>query len=153
MSSAEAWMEARRGSNYNEQPAPLVRSRGFMGGDVEHLIFYERGVGTTALDQMRGGIFGAGLAANIRRAHRILSFYYEPGDEVFVFGFSRGAYTARSLVGFIGAVAYSKATTVRKNWNARRGNFTEPRQMTVFRVFGQALRRMFTNGRISVSTA
>jgi Uncharacterized alpha/beta hydrolase domain (DUF2235) len=39
-----------------------------------------------------GGIFGAGLGENIRRAYRILSFHYEPGDEVFVFGFSRGAY-------------------------------------------------------------
>ncbi len=98
-----------KGSNYSEDPAPLVKSRGFMGSDVEHLIFYERGVGTTALDQMRGGIFGAGLAANIRRAYRILSFYYEPGDEVFIFGFSRGAYTARSLVGFIGAVGLLKS--------------------------------------------
>jgi hypothetical protein len=91
-----------------EEPAPLVRARSFAGGEVEHLVFYERGVGTSALDRMRGGVFGAGLAANIRRAYRILSFHYEPGDEVFVFGFSRGAYTARSLVGFIGAVGLLK---------------------------------------------
>src|SRR5262249_36169566 len=97
-----------RGSNYNSEGATLVRARGFMGDNVEHLVFYERGVGTGALEQMRGGIFGAGLGENIRRAYRILAFHYEHGDEVFVFGFSRGAYTARSLVGFIGAIGLLK---------------------------------------------
>jgi T6SS, Phospholipase effector Tle1-like, catalytic domain len=97
-----------RDSNLREGTAALVRARRFKGGEVENLVFYERGVGTGALDRMRGGVLGAGLSANIRRAYRILSFYYEPGDEVFVFGFSRGAYTARSLVGFIGAVGLLK---------------------------------------------
>jgi uncharacterized protein (DUF2235 family) len=69
------------GSILEKEPAPLVRARGFEGGDVEHLVFYERGVGTRALDRLRGGVFGAGLAANIRRAYRTLSFHYEPGDE------------------------------------------------------------------------
>jgi uncharacterized protein (DUF2235 family) len=87
-----------------------------MGDNVEHLVFYERGVGTGALDQMRGGIFGAGLGENIRRAYRVLSFHYEPGDEVFVFGFSRGAYTARSLVGFIGAVGLLKCHDCTEEW-------------------------------------
>lgn len=91
-----------------QETLPLVKARGFMGDNVEHLVFYERGVGTGAWDQLRGGVFGMGLAANIRRAYRTLSFHYEPGDEVFVFGFSRGAYTARSLVGFIGAVGLLK---------------------------------------------
>jgi type VI secretion system (T6SS) phospholipase Tle1-like effector len=96
-------------TNADQAPGALVRARGFKGNNIEHLVFYERGVGTAALDRMRGGVFGMGLAANIRRAYRILSFHYEPGDEVFVFGFSRGAYTARSLVGFIGAVGLLKS--------------------------------------------
>jgi hypothetical protein len=104
------------GSNYNKEGAPLVRARGFMGDNVEHLVFYERGIGTGALDQMRGGIFGAGLGENIRRAYRVLSFHYEPGDEVFVFGFSRGAYTARSLVAFIGAVGLLKCHDCTEEW-------------------------------------
>lgn len=97
-----------RDPSSDKAPAALVRARGFKGDNLEHLVFYERGVGTGALDRMRGGVFGIGLAANIRRGYRILSFHYEPGDEVFVFGFSRGAYTARSLVGFIGAVGLLK---------------------------------------------
>nr|WP_276555667.1 DUF2235 domain-containing protein [Bradyrhizobium elkanii] len=69
-----------------------------------NIIFYERGVGTGAfLDRYFGGAFGQGLSTNIRRAYKFLSFHYEPGDEVFIFGFSRGAYTARSLVGYLHA--------------------------------------------------
>ncbi|HET7384917.1 MAG TPA: DUF2235 domain-containing protein, partial [Pseudolabrys sp.] len=67
-------------------------------------MFYERGVGTgPLLDRIKGGSFGDGLAGNIRRAYKFLSYYYEKGDQVFIFGFSRGAYTARSLVGYIAA--------------------------------------------------
>ena len=73
------------------------------GGDVEHIVFYERGVGTGALDRLGGGILGRGLARNVRRAYKFLSYYYAPGDQIFIFGFSRGAFTARSLVGFVAA--------------------------------------------------
>ena len=62
-------------------------------------------------DRFRGGTFGDGLERNVRRAYRFLSFYYTRGDEVFVFGFSRGAYTARSLVGYIAA-----AGLLRRQW-------------------------------------
>lgn len=80
----------------------------------EHLIFYERGVGTGGfLDLYFGGAFGTGLSRNIRRAYRFLSEKYADGDEVFIFGFSRGSYTARSLAGYIAAVGliYSKFCT------------------------------------------
>ena len=60
-------------------------------------------MGTGAFDRFRGGAFGEGLTHNIRHAYKFLSFWYEPGDEIFIYGFSRGAYTARSLVGYLGA--------------------------------------------------
>jgi hypothetical protein len=70
----------------------------------ENVVLYERGVGTGAfLNRFFGGAFGEGLTNNIRGAYRFLSFHYNPGDQIFVFGFSRGAYTARSLVGYIHA--------------------------------------------------
>jgi uncharacterized protein (DUF2235 family) len=88
--------------------AKLVSGRTYQG-QTEHLVFYERGVGTgPLLDRIKGGSFGDGLSGNIRRAYKFLSFYYEPGDQVFVFGFSRGAYTARSLVGYIGSAGLLK---------------------------------------------
>jgi Uncharacterized alpha/beta hydrolase domain (DUF2235) len=77
--------------------------RGFSESGKEHFIFYQRGVGTSAFDRFRGGAFGDGLTRNIRGAYRFLSFWYDPGDEIFVYGFSRGAYTARSLVGYLAA--------------------------------------------------
>jgi T6SS, Phospholipase effector Tle1-like, catalytic domain len=85
----------------------LVTGRTFQ--DIEHYVFYERGVGTgPLLDRIKGGSFGDGLAGNIRRAYKFLSFSYQPGDHIFIFGFSRGAYTARSLVGYIAAAGLLK---------------------------------------------
>lgn len=63
--------------------------------------WYDKGVGTRWYDRIRGGVFGFGLDENIKQGYEFLVNSYEPGDEIFVFGFSRGAYTARSLVGLI----------------------------------------------------
>ena len=69
------------------------------------LVFYDKGVGTGGpLNRMVGGLFGKGLRENIRDAYRALVNNYEPGDEIYLFGFSRGAFTARSLAGMIGEV-------------------------------------------------
>ncbi|MBS4005888.1 MAG: DUF2235 domain-containing protein [Afipia sp.] len=77
--------------------------------NVRNIVFYERGVGTGAfLNRFFGGALGQGLSQNIRRAYKFLSFHYEPGDQVFVFGFSRGAFTARSLVGYVHAAGLLK---------------------------------------------
>lgn len=93
--------------DYKKLPARF-RKKGISGlvfDGFEYIVFYDRGVGTGALlDPIRGGMFGAGLDAKIREAYRFLSTWYRPGDEIFVFGFSRGAYTARSLCGYLGAV-------------------------------------------------
>ena len=66
------------------------------------VVFYDQGVGTgNWVDRWIGGITGKGLSKNIQDAYRFLMHNYEDGDEVFLFGFSRGAYTARSTAGFI----------------------------------------------------
>lgn len=69
---------------------------------VEQVAFYEEGVGTGRWERMRGGMFGFGLSANVRKCHAFLTDHYEPGDDLYLFGFSRGAFTARSLGGLIG---------------------------------------------------
>jgi len=76
---------------------------------VAQVPVYVPGVGTgegvTKLsrrtDRLVGGLFGWGLLENIAEAYRHLVFVYEPGDEIYVLGFSRGAYTARSLTGLV----------------------------------------------------
>ena len=66
------------------------------------IVFYDRGVGTgNLLDRITGGAFGQGLDKNIEDAYWFLMNNFSDGDEVFLFGFSRGAYTVRSTAGFI----------------------------------------------------
>lgn len=68
---------------------------------VPQLSHYDPGVGTRWYDRLTGGAFGQGLDVNIRQAYQWLMEQYDDGDEVYIFGFSRGAYTARSLAGMI----------------------------------------------------
>jgi uncharacterized protein (DUF2235 family) len=65
------------------------------------MVYYDEGVGTGLLDNVTGGALGIGLSENVREAYDWLVERYRDGDEVYIFGFSRGAYTARSLVGLI----------------------------------------------------
>lgn len=69
--------------------------------DFEHLRYYDTGVGTRRFNRVRGGTFGRGVSENISQAYEFLSHVWQPGDEIYVFGYSRGAYTARSLVGLL----------------------------------------------------
>ncbi len=77
--------------------------------NISQYVFYQEGVGTgrgwnvfaRVMDKFFGGILGLGLDVNLAEAYRHLVYWYEPGDEVFIFGFSRGAYTARSLGGLV----------------------------------------------------
>jgi hypothetical protein len=64
------------------------------------VVFYDWGLGTTnIIDKIKGGVTGAGIDKNIRDAYRFLVHNYAPGDEIHLFGFSRGAYTVRSVAG------------------------------------------------------
>jgi type VI secretion system (T6SS) phospholipase Tle1-like effector len=69
--------------------------------NVEQRVYYQHGVGVSRWEHIRGGAFGFGLSRNVREAYRFIVENYEPGDELFFFGFSRGAFTARSTVGLI----------------------------------------------------
>ncbi|HEY1448723.1 MAG TPA: DUF2235 domain-containing protein [Caulobacteraceae bacterium] len=87
--------------------AKLARAVTPAGASGEsQLVYYDDGVGVSAgvLDaatHLIGGALGKGLDYKIVRAYEFLCLNYEPGDRIFIFGFSRGAYTARSLGGLI----------------------------------------------------
>lgn len=70
-------------------------------GAVAQLSYYDAGVGTGRFQWLRGGALGFGLGANVVEAYRWLVDNYADGDEIYIFGFSRGAYTARSLAGLV----------------------------------------------------
>lgn len=93
------------------------------------VIYYDEGVGSggavaSRIDRWLGGAFGAGLMHKVEQAYRFLVFNYEPGDEIYIFGFSRGAFTARSLAGLIrncGIVEQPQARRLREALDLYRG--------------------------------
>lgn len=62
---------------------------------------YFRGVGTDRGEKVTGGAFGWGLFDQIKDGYRFLREQFQPGDQIYIFGFSRGAYSARSLAGMV----------------------------------------------------
>jgi uncharacterized protein (DUF2235 family) len=68
------------------------------------VVYYDGGVGTGNLSKTEGirqGGTGAGLAENIIEAYNFIVLNWQSGDEIFCFGFSRGAYTARAVAGLV----------------------------------------------------
>lgn len=70
-------------------------------GNTRQRFFYDPGVGTSILTRFCGGAFGLGLSKNLQQGYDWLAKRYAKDDEIWLFGFSRGAYTARSLAGMI----------------------------------------------------
>jgi len=70
------------------------------GNGVQQVVFYDWGVGSYYA-RIRGGVAGLGLKKNVQDCYRFIVQNYDEGDELFLFGFSRGAYTVRALAGFL----------------------------------------------------
>jgi uncharacterized protein (DUF2235 family) len=70
------------------------------GDEFAQQVFYDWGIGSY-YDKVIGGATGKGINKNIMDDYRYIVQNYRPGDELFLFGFSRGAYTVRSLCGLI----------------------------------------------------
>ncbi len=68
---------------------------------VQQVCHYVQGVGTKPWERLLGGVFGLGLSDNVKEAYHFLVDNFEPGDELFLVGFSRGAYTVRSAAGLV----------------------------------------------------
>lgn len=85
--------------------AQTVRMAGTdeFGRTIGQRVYYVSGPGARGFtsDRVLGGAFGLGLEANLWSAYWQVAINWEPGDEIYIFGFSRGAYTARSLSGMI----------------------------------------------------
>jgi uncharacterized protein (DUF2235 family) len=105
------------------------------GEKIPQIVFYSQGVGSNTdalgkdgfvdgfneyLNKMLGGIFGEGLEDQIVDTYLRLAFNYEAGDEIYVFGFSRGAFCARSFAGLIGSAGIVSRMHAEKAWDAFR---------------------------------
>ncbi|KAF2138103.1 uncharacterized protein K452DRAFT_301472 [Aplosporella prunicola CBS 121167] len=114
------WMDSDNGLNNEgtwfhpswelQTPSNVTRiGRAILAEDSQHhpqVVYYQAGVGTgfSWTEQIVGGGTGEGLAENIREAYSFLANNYSEGDSIFLIGFSRGAFTARSISGLIGGV-------------------------------------------------
>lgn len=84
-------------------PTNVFKIFNALRSDQIQLTRYQCGVGSGGLvDKVMGGTIGLGLSEDIRDCYQWLATHYQEGDELFLFGFSRGAFTARSLGGMIG---------------------------------------------------
>lgn len=81
--------------------------------------YYDQGVGNDKRSQVSGNLFGSGVSLNIRQAYRFLAQAYQPGDRIYLFGFSRGAFTARSLNGFIEFTGLLENDKLAPDWGNR----------------------------------
>lgn len=96
-------------------------------GDKQVAARYIQGVGTVENPEFKsswffGLTFGQGMEARIKTGYDFLVKNYAPGDDIFIFGFSRGAHEARSLAGFLSYVGIpvitaASATFGNKEWN------------------------------------
>lgn len=81
--------------------------------DTKQVVFYDWGVGSYYA-KVRGGAVGLGIMKNIQDGYRFIVQNYNPGDEIFLFGFSRGAYTVRCLNGLLNNCGILKRTDAKQ---------------------------------------
>ncbi|POX56343.1 hypothetical protein C3489_06245 [Streptomyces sp. Ru71] len=122
------WNFADQPSKTNVAKVALSVRQGSAAGK-EQRIYYHSGVGTQRSERLRGGAFGVGLSRNVEDAYRFLVETYEPDDELFLFGFSRGAFTARSLAGLVrnsGILRREHSDRMREAWSLYRNRIEQP---------------------------
>jgi len=79
--------------------------RPFSADGEPQIVHYDQGVGTgNMIDRLLGGALGIGLDGKVQQAYRFLALNYVPGDRIVLLGFSRGAFTVRSLAGLVGLI-------------------------------------------------
>jgi uncharacterized protein (DUF2235 family) len=96
------------------------------------VVFYDRGLGTNWL-RVTGNAFGAGISHNIRECYQFIFEQFQAEDRIFLFGFSRGAFTVRSLSGFIdlfGILPKSRPELIREAWKIYRWRLRFPNWRT-----------------------
>ncbi|WP_207426612.1 DUF2235 domain-containing protein [Pedobacter sp. SYSU D00535] len=97
---------------------------------IHQIKYYDEGIGVegSKLRRMIDGAIGGGIDQNILDIYKFICWNYSQGDEIYLFGFSRGAYTARSLAGLIrnsGLVKNNNLTLINKAYEIYRDRSEE----------------------------
>ncbi|MBD81477.1 MAG: hypothetical protein CL840_21340 [Crocinitomicaceae bacterium] len=106
------WNRPERLGEKDDYPTNVLKfARGIAptDGGTKQVVFYDWGIGSYHAGATGGG-FGKGLEKNVMDGYRFLVHNYEPNDQIYLFGFSRGAYTARSLCGMINNCSILKSS-------------------------------------------
>lgn len=116
------------------------------GKEISQILYYDSGIGSISsitgsqslfrslgdsIEKIGGGAFGWGIDEKIEAAYIFLCLNYEPEDEIYLFGFSRGAYTVRSLAGLISCSGLLQRPDIDKTadaYSVYRQRGTEKRQ-------------------------
>ncbi|KAK4236907.1 hypothetical protein C8A03DRAFT_16496, partial [Achaetomium macrosporum] len=107
------WNDANQGSG---PPTNVSRLSGAFAqkccSGMPQVVYYHRGAGTetSKVAHLIGGAFGVGVAQHIADSYRFICDNYNPGDEIIIIGFSRGAFTARSVGDMVCALAFLNRT-------------------------------------------
>ncbi|GGG05670.1 hypothetical protein GCM10007304_19760 [Rhodococcoides trifolii] len=100
--------------HYETDPCPRYRPQQFL--------YYDPGVGTFSspsvwtpfgrwVSRMAGQAFGLGMKTNLTEAYTFLMNNWNPGDRIYIFGFSRGAFTARALAGLLHVIGIPRRSS------------------------------------------
>ncbi len=119
-------------------------------GKTTQVAYYDDGVGTAAFKPLAllGGAFGWGLRRNVLDLYTFLCRHYEPGDRIYGFGFSRGAFTVRILTGLIASQGLVKAGTEGELKRLAQGAFREYRRSNYRRTVLHKVFRRLRDGAI-----
>ncbi|KAJ5731263.1 uncharacterized protein N7483_005771 [Penicillium malachiteum] len=116
------WQSAVSGEkNIPSNVTRLCRSLNHTGTDEkgdqwQQVVWYDSGVGTSAgaVGDVVEGAFGEGVERNVIEAYNFCVLNYNPGDKIMCFGFSRGAYTARTIAGLISDIGVCSKSDLNK---------------------------------------
>ena len=103
------WLDSASGLQWKQLPIPSNVTRISLAikpessDKISQVVYYQAGVGSMGniIDKVVGGATAVGISENIRAAYSFIANNYYTGDEIFLIGFSRGAFTARTVGGLI----------------------------------------------------
>jgi len=97
------WNSSAEKSEQFSEPTNVWRiSQHLLNDGITQRVVYVPGVGTTGFfDKVIGGVWGKGTTQRICDGYRFLCMNYEPGDIISMFGFSRGAFAVRAIIGLL----------------------------------------------------
>ena len=141
------------GNEINDNHSNVLKLYRVLKRSAQQVVFYDPGIGTLGasndwgrLKQKAGGVaglaLGMGLDRNVLDAYRFLVTNYKAGDRIYMFGFSRGAYTVRVLAGFINTLGLISPPQIHLSGYAfvAYKQISEGEGFTGVRLFEQALR-------------